>query len=294
MLKVIRAIFKEPLVHFLLAGAVIFLAQDLAGRTGEDPRDQILLTQGDIEHLAANFTRMRQRPPSPEEIEGLIEDHIREEVYYREAMALGLDKDDTVIRRRLRQKLEFVSEDVNSAPEPAEAELKTYFRENVDRFRAERRYTFSHVYLNPDRHRDDLEAATDKLLGSLPRGQGTDLSGLGDPLMLDPHFRDVSESEIIKQFGAEFAASLGALPDQAWAGPIKSGYGIHFVFVSGRSDAGTPGFEDVRKDVLREWTNARRLAANDQFYQELLSKYEVVIERAATGPKVSRLAEADK
>jgi parvulin-like peptidyl-prolyl cis-trans isomerase-like protein len=284
-----KQILREPLVHFLLLGATLFVAYSLMGQpaSGGAPR-KIVITQGQIDSLLTGFTKTWQRPPTTEEMAGLVRDLVREEVYCREAMAMGLEKDDTVIRRRLRQKLEFVSDDVAALAEPTDADLNAYLQAHPDTFRIPQLYTFSHVYLNPEKHGEGLARDAAELLALLKQtGGNTDASALGDAILLESQFAMVPASEVAKQFGENFAAQLSELTPGQWQGPVKSGYGVHLVRVSERTDGHLPALEEVRDDVRREWTNTQRLEANDKFYQELLKRYTVSIEglEPATEPK---------
>jgi len=282
-----RRLLKEPLLHFLLVGAGLFLAYSLMQREvgGREP-GQIVVTLGEVEQLATSFAKTWQRSPTPEELAGLVRDRVREEVYCREAMALGLDRDDTIIRRRLRQKMEFVSEDIAALVEPTEADLEEYLRAHPDSFRVEPRSTFLQVYFNPERH-DDLPGDVARLLAQLNQPDDeVDASALGDSTLLEAQFVGVPTSEVVKQFGAPFALELGRLQPGRWQGPVESGYGVHLVFVSERTEGHVPALAEVRDAVRREWDNVRRIAANEAFYQELLARYRVTIEglEPADGP----------
>jgi PPIC-type PPIASE domain len=285
---------REPLVHFLLLGALIFGAFKLISRETIEP-GKILITQGRIESLETAFSRTWRRPPTATELEGLIRDYVREEVFAREAVALGLDKDDTIIRRRLRQKLEFVSEDVAAHAEPTEEQLRAYLQAHPDTFRGDRRFTFSQVYLDPQRRGANLRRDAAHVLAQLGHsGTKVDPATLGDSLMLENEFKALPASEVVKQFGEKFAASLGEMTTGQWHGPIESGFGMHLVSVSERTGGSLPALEDVRAAVRREWTNARRMEANEKFYQTLLQRYTVTIERpeVAHSTDGKQLAEA--
>ena len=251
------------------------------------------MTQGQIEHLVTGFAKAWQRPPAPEELAGLIRDQVREEVYCREAMAMGLDKDDTIIRRRLRQKLEFVSNDIAGMAEPTDADLNAYFQAHPETFRLEPRFTFRHVYLNPEKHRDSLARDATQLLAQLNQaGGGADLSVLGDSFLLEHQFTAVPASEVVKQFGAKFAQKLSGLSPGQWQGPVESGYGVHLVLVSERTEARLPTLVEVRPAVRHEWANTQRLKANEKFYQDLLKRYTVTIERSEPVETERKLAQA--
>jgi hypothetical protein len=288
-----KPILKEPLLHFLLLGAAIFVAYSLVSKRSSGEPGKIVISAGQVAVMAEGFTRAWQRPPTREELEGLIRDRVQEEVYYREAMALGLDKDDTIIRRRLRQKMEFVTDDIAALAEPTDDELTAYLKSQADAFRVQRRFTFSHVYLNPERRGQNLARDTAQLLAQLRQaGAKADFSDLGDSFLLEHRFEAAPASEVAKQFGEKFATELGKLAPGEWHGPIESGYGTHLVFVSERTEGRVPALAEVRDLVQREWTNARRLETNEKFYAELLKRYSVTIERPqpVEGPK--KVAEA--
>jgi PPIC-type PPIASE domain len=285
-----REIFREPLLHFLLLGALIFAVFKLISSETSQP-GKILITQGRIESLETVFSRTWRRPPSANELEGLIRDYVREEVFAREAVALGLDKDDMIIRRRLRQKLEFISEDVAAQAEPTDEQLRAYLKEHPEAFRRDRRFTFSQVYLDPQRRGPNLNRDAAQTLAELRRaGSKVDILALGDSLILDNEFKDLAASELVKQFGEKFAARLGEMPTGQWQGPIESGFGVHLVLLSERTGGSPPALEDVRAAVRREWTNARRMEANEKFYRTLLQRYIVTIER----PEVAKNSDGNQ
>jgi hypothetical protein len=271
---------REPLFHFLLLGAALFILFNFVNKQGSEEPERIVVTTGQIQHLSSTFTRTWQRPPTQQELAGLIQDYIREEVLYREATALGLDRDDTVIRRRLRQKMEFVSEDVAAKVEPTDEELRDYLVQHPEKFREEDRFTFSQVFLDPDRRGNSLESDLEDILAKLNNiGTKIDISALGDGLLLEHNFKSATASEINKLFGEKFASQLSRLEPGKWQGPIKSGYGVHLVFIEERTKGRIPPLDGVRAAVRREWANERRLEANDKFYKDLLKRYTVVIEQ---------------
>ena len=238
--------------------------------------------------MVEGFSRTWQRPPTGEELRGLVRERVRDEVYCREAMALGLDKDDTVIRRRLRQKMEFVSDDIALQNEPTDADLTAYQQAHPDAFRVEQRFTFRQVYLNPEKHGDHLARDATELLAQLNRAGGrADVSALGDSFLLEHAFAATPASEVAKQFGEDFAAQLGELAPGRWQGPIESGYGVHLVLVSERTEGHVPALAEVRDAVHREWANARQMEAKENLYEAMLKRYAVVIESPES-------AEADK
>jgi hypothetical protein len=273
-----KRILREPLLHFLLLGTAVFVAYSLVTKPSSDEPGKIVISEGQIAAMAEGFTRTWRRPPTREEIEGLIRDRVQEEVYCREALALGLDKEDTIIRRRLRQKMEFVTDDVAALAEPTDDELSAYLKAHADAFRVQRQFTFSQVYLNPERHGENLARDTQQLLAQLQQASdNADVSELGDSFLLEHKFQSLPASEAVKQFGEKFAAKLGELPTGQWQGPVESGYGVHLVWISERTEGRVPPLAEVRDAVRREWSNTRRLEANEKFYQELLKRYVVTI-----------------
>jgi hypothetical protein len=277
-----KKLLKEPLLHFFVLGALLFVAYLLvAGPEGGEGSRKIVVTTGQIEHLAAGFAALWERPPTDAELKGLIDDWVREEIATREAIAMGLDKDDTVIRRRLRQKLEFVSDDIVAQIKPTDADLNAYLHAHPESFRVDPRITFSQVYLDPAKHGDHLARDAARVLAELQHaGPKADTTLFGDPLLLGHTLQSTPTSEVAKQFGDEFAAALDALSPGQWHGPLRSSLGVHLVLVSKRTDGYLPTLADVREDVRREWENARRLQGNEEFYQALLKRYTVIVESA--------------
>jgi hypothetical protein len=276
----LRKLLREPLLHFLLLGATIFAAYSLISKPADREPGKIVVTRGQLESLAVSFALTSQRRPTREEWEGLIRDRVREEVYYREAIALGLDKDDTIIRRRLAQKMEFVANDVAAARTPTDAELNAYLLAHPDKFREKQRFTFTQVYLDPKKYGEKLARHAAELESQLNQNPAADVSRVGDALMLDSKFDALPADEIAKLFGEKFATSLADLPPGHWQGPIESAYGAHLVLVSNRGEPRMPALIEVRDAVEREWTNAKRLEANEKAYGELLKHYIVSVEPA--------------
>jgi len=283
-------LLREPLLHFLLLGVAIFVAYGLVSPRGSDEPDTIVVTSGRVDNLAAGFAALWGRRPTDAELDGLIEDWVREEIATREALALGLDKDDPVIRRRLRQKLEFLSEDAAAPTAPTDADLAAYLQAHPETFFVEPRLTFRQVYLDPQQHRDRIDRDSAQLLARLTQhGEEIDASLSGDTTLLPAALDDVAASEVAKQFGAPFAATLLELPVGRWEGPVESSYGVHLVRVGARTEGHLPELSDVRDAVQSEWENARRQDATATFYRELRERYTVTVQgdTAADHPRVA-------
>jgi hypothetical protein len=288
-------LLREPLVHFLLLGAALFLLFAMVGDSDGAPTDRIVISNGRIEQLTEIFMRTWQRPPTEEELAGLIENHIRDEVYYREALAMGLDRDDTIVRRRLRQKLEFLTDDLVTAVDPTPEELETYFDEYADAFRLPARVSFQQIYFNPDRRGEQTVADAESLLARLAAADSVvDPAALGDPLLLPGDLTLASEAEVAQRFGRDFAVAVAELPVGRWSGPVESGFGQHLVLIGQRQPGSLPPLVEVRESVEREWRNARHEEATETFYGRLRERYDISIEYPATlegdeGPKLAEV-----
>jgi hypothetical protein len=280
--------FREPLVHFVAIGAALFLFFQWGGGGSGPTSHRIVLTAGQIEHLAASFAQTWQRPPVETELKGLIDDWVREEIAAREAMAMGLDRDDTIIRRRLRQKLEFLMEDDAAATPPTEADLQAWLDAHAAVYAVEPEISLCQVYVSVDRRGAAAEADAARLLAEL-RTLGPDaaVETLGDPLMLPQDLERISTGEIGRTFGEEFAQGVMAAPVGRWSGPVRSGFGLHLVLVRERTAARQPALDEVRPAVERDVLADRRRRQLAATYEALVAKYTVVIERPAAADRAT-------
>jgi hypothetical protein len=272
-------ILKDPLLHFLLIGAALFLVFGLfKGRAGNE-ENKIIITFGDIEALQASFSRTWQRPPTDDELSGLIEDKVRDEIAYREAVAMGLDQDDAVIRRRLRMKMELLVEDIAGLSSPTDEELAAFLQKNRDSFRQEPQVSFKQVYLNSEKRGVNVMEEAQKMLADLAAaGPGADPESFSDPNMLPKEFPLYYASDIEKLFGGSFANDLLQVEPGEWTGPVISSYGLHLVFVRETIPGRDPELSEVHEEVEREWTAKRRREFKDETYKKLRQRYTVVIE----------------
>ena len=275
---------REPLLHFLLLGVLLFaLFQWLGGDSGPQS-SRITVSQARVQQLATAFTKVWQRPPTEAELKGLVDDYVREEIAYREAVAMGLDRDDTIIRRRLRQKLEFLVEDAASATPPTEAELQAFLDAHPDQFSVQPQVSFRHVYVDPSAGGDARTRAQDLLRRLQDAGPEARIDDVGDPIMLDPEVPLLRQDEVARLFGAEFAAQVATLPPGRWEGPVQSGYGLHLVMLRESVTGRAAALEEVRREVERELLGQRRREQLAAMYDELLGKYSVTIEGPSTQP----------
>ena len=242
-------LLREPLLQFLVLGGVLFALFSIVDRKEADAPAKIVVSTARVAQLADSFTRTWRRPPTEQELQDLIENHIREEVFYREGQAAGLDRDDVVIRRRVRQKMEFIVEDMVDA-EPTEEQLANHLATYPERFRVEDRLTFRHVFLSATRRADTIEGAVKQVANVLAHADASvDTGVLGDPFLLGEDFSGVLQSEVARTFGESFAKQLSVLKQGRWQGPISSSFGRHFVFVNERAQGGLPPLNVVRQAV---------------------------------------------
>ena len=258
---------QDPLLAFLVLGAAIFATSTLLG--GASAAQTIQVDQAEINRLQEQWRAQMGRAPSEAELQGLVEQFIREEIYYREALRLSLDQGDVIVRRRLVQKLTFLTEDIATSQPPSEAEQRAFYEANPERYRLPARYSFRHRYFSSDRRAnaqaDALAAQTDP---SLP----------ADPFMLQRAYAERSLREIGDLFGRDFAATLTTLqPAPSWQGPLRSAYGWHLVQVEKVLPEALPPFAQVAARAANDLTTQRRKDANAAYYEELRSRYQVVL-----------------
>jgi hypothetical protein len=283
---------REPLLHFLLIGLLLFgvYAYTNRGRIGIESRKQIVLSFDELRTMTAYFQSQWHRLPTPEEFQAMVEDKIKEEVLYREGLVMGLDKDDTIVKRRMAQKVQFLAEDVAAAHEPSVAELKAWFEKNTDKFALPSRYSFRHIYFSPDKRgtntHDDAAKALAKIAG---QPEDSTLIASADRFMFQDYYGDRTPSAIAKEFGPQFAVALEKITPGSWQGPIESGFGWHLVFVDTVIPDRIPIFEEVESEVKTAWLGQQKAQAWQEAYQEMRAKYTVLLpappdKQTATAP----------
>ena len=267
---------------------MLFFVYDLVAKRSVETPEKIVVSTSRITNLGDGFARTWRRPPSKEELDGLIENYIRDEVFYRAGRAAGLDRDDAVVRRRVRQKMEFLAEQI-SVPEPTEAQLIDFLKSHSERFRTDDHVTFRQVFLNPSRRIGTIDRDLQQVKAVLSNASTTtDGVALGDPFIPGEEFSAVSLRDTAATFGESFARQVFAAEQGRWQGPITSTYGLHFIFINERTNGSVPSLDAVRAAVGREWANARRIEAEQKFYQSLRNRYEVVVEGVPSDASAGR------
>ncbi len=288
-----KRLLREPLVHFLLLGAVLFAVYVYTerGRGGVEPSKQIQLTLDDLTQLAVVFQSQWRRDPTPEEFGRLVENRVQEEVLYREGLAMGLDKDDTIVKRRMAQKVQFLAEDVGAAHEPTTTELRAWYEKNSDKFQQPPRVSFRHLYFSPDRRgaraRQDAETALAKLAGQ-PEDSKLAAS-LADPFMFQEYYRERAPEFLGKEFGPRFAIAVPKLPPGSWQGPLESGFGWHLVFVDTLIPGRVPPFEEIEGDVKTAWLAEQKTIAWEKAYKDMRAKYTVLVPAPPEAESAARI-----
>lgn len=273
---------REPLLHFLLIGAALFVFYNMQTDDSADDSNSIVITESDIDRLITLWEKKWQRLPTKTELEGLVEAQIREEVLYREALAMGLDQNDTIVRRRLAQKVEFISADLASQAEPSDADLQTYLDAHAEKFAVPARISFQQIYLNADQRGDQVNKDAQRLLDELTRSAASvDIMAAGDSFMFGQQHEQLTEHGVARLFGQQFAEKIFELPVGAWQGPVVSGYGLHLVYVDAKSEAKASTLDEVRNKVRDEWLAQQRRKLDQVFYSELRKRYDIVVEPVA-------------
>ena len=282
----LRRFLRDPLLIFLVIGVAVFGLDRMAGGVFDPESRSILVTREQVIRLADLWSAQIGRLPTAAELDSLVEDHVREEILVREAARMGLDQDDTIVRRRLAQKMSFLIEDTIVVDEVSDADLAGYFEENADRYGDAQRFTLRHVYVSPDRRGSDEEAArvAEEILeqlraeGNTAAPENTLWRRLGDPFMLRREYGRRTAVDLAELFGGAFVDGLASLPVGEWAGPVESAYGFHVVRLSARTEAKPAVFEEVRRRVLEDARRDARDAANREAHERLRERYRVEIE----------------
>jgi hypothetical protein len=272
---------REPLLQFVVIGLLLFAGDRALNPGSERSRDsgRIEVTDSDLRQLEVAWTAQWRRPPTPEEMHNLVAARVREEILYREALALGLDKDDTIVKRRLAQKMEFLAEDVSGLREPAPDELRSWYGKHGERFALPGRRSFRHLYFSLDRRgaraRDDAARARQRLAGAPVDGA----AGLADPFMFQDHYADRTPEQVAGVFGVRFAETLFQLEPGAWQGPVESGLGWHLVWVTSSAPGRVPAFEEVEGAVRAAWMDEQRAETRRRAFETMAAHYQVILPR---------------
>ena len=271
-----RRLLQEPILHFLLIGIVLFVVY---GKVAAPNRagTSIVVSEAMVDEMAREHEARWTRKPSDQELAGLVDAYVRDEILYREGLALGLDRDDALIKRRVRQKFEVIAEEQSAREPPSDADLTAYITENEGRFLLPATVSFEQIFLDNARIPADVERAVAAARVAL--AHGADPNELGRVSMLPSRVENAAQDLIARDFGTGFAGQVETALLGRWSGPIESSFGAHLVRVTARTPTALPELDRIGRMVPRaEWENERRTSSRSDSYQKLRSQYTVVIE----------------
>ncbi len=282
-------LLREPLLHFILIGAGLFFLFNQIGNPVINNDKKIVISKSDVDGLAKTWLRKNGRPPSAQEQEQQLKYYIREQVLYREAMAMGLDNNDPIVRRRLAKKMGYLFNDLNFIPKPETAELELYLAENREKFTRSAAISFSQIYLSSDHRTENITNEAKKILVKLNNSSSKDLPTMnevmkmGDRSLLPFKFNNTRKKQIANMFGAEFSKQVFSIPadslkENRWQGPFKSAYGLHLVYVHTRIESREYPLNEIRERVAKAWRVSKQKEANELFYQSLRQDYEILMD----------------
>lgn len=282
---------KEPFFHFLLIGAGIFLLYTVTANEPENEETRIEVSSARADRMVTLWEKRWNRPPTEEEFNGLTEQYVNEEVLYREALAMGIEKDDPVVRRRLAQKVRFISNDIVTIETPPDTVLQTYLDTHASKYQLAGKVTFKHIYFNPAKHGADMEDEAKALLVELRENNNSiDMQSVGDSFLHGTAFSELKKFELKRLFGKAFAKALLEQKTGEWQGPLTSSYGLHIVYIDAKIASKTATLEMAKQSVLEDWMSDERKKVNAAFVQNLRKRYNVQIAKPSTAflsPKLS-------
>ncbi|AIL61733.1 peptidyl-prolyl cis-trans isomerase [Pseudomonas alkylphenolica] len=285
-LSLIKRCLRQPLLHFLVAGFALFVLYGGLHRStvNQDPQ-RVEITPEVVQRIAISWLARWQRPASEQQLQALIDDYVKEEILYREALKLGLDKDDTIIRRRLAQKMDFLAEDVASLREPAPGVLEAWYNQHQDQYSPPPLATFRHLFFAMDKRGSDAQVQAQAALSGLTDKN----SGEGDAFMFKSAYTEQSQDQVARVFGSKFALSLFQQTPGSWVGPVESGFGWHLVWIDTLAKLPAPAFETVAQQVKSDWLSEQRSESKRTNFDALKARYEVVVMMPASGSGIAAI-----
>ncbi len=269
-----QRLLREPLIHFLILSVLLFALYGWLNRNALQAPDEVVVEQSRVAALRTQFARVWQRQPTRDELQGLIDAWVRDEIIYRQGLAAGMERDDEVVRRRVVQKMLFMIDGM-AADVPSEADLQDWLAKHPDSYRVAPGYTLQQIYFDPARHRDRLDGTIAAAIAELKRNPQ---ARFGDPTQLPSTLDQVPADLVARDFGKSFADALAQLPDGRWVGPVVSGFGVHLVRIDERTPGRVPALVEVRQAVERDLLSAQSRQASDEYYQVARKRYAVKVE----------------
>ena len=270
----LKRILQEPLLHFAVVGSLLFFYLSSNDVT---TKPQVVISEGRINQLTAQFSKTRQRTPSAEELKALIDNQVREDLAFKHGTQMGLVENDSIIKRRVQQKLEFMLNDSIASIEPSREELQAYLDTHQDKFIIAPVYSFKHIYINPEKHE-----STNAFIAELKKENLDEVyQDRGDTIMLESEYIDIGSLQIARLFGRKFTENLDTITLNKWQGPVKSGFGLHLVIIDKKTSEHVATLNEMELEIKRNYRIAAQKQAIDAFYQELQKEYSVTVEKEA-------------
>lgn len=270
-----KKIIKEPFSHFILFGITLFLLYGLVN-DNSNSKDTIIINDFDVSTLISKWEMQWKRQPTEQELQNLIAQNIKQEVYYQEALKMNLDHNDEIIKRRLAQKMQFLSNDIAALIEPSDDDLGKYYKDHSDKYLSPPSYSLYQITFSPDKRIDNYKDASETLQ-QFPNATFKEMKSWGDSLPFNYFFENVSANELRLQLGSKFSTALKKQEINKWVGPIPSGFGYHLVFITEKNVPNLSDFESVKKNVIRDYEYDRQKEMDKTIYHELKKKYEIDI-----------------
>ena len=256
-------------MHFVLLGGLVFFAHRVL--FGAPPSEYVAPKDAPVEQLREDWFAARGALPSAEEESALVQEWVEDEILYRRAIELGLDQNDTIVRRRLVQRMRFFLEDTYRVEPPTDSELQAWLEQHPHEFAMPAKVSFTHRFFSRGKRGAELTADARSALGTLQNDSAAVVEG--DAFFRGSTFEDITPAEIKRAFGSEFEERIAGLPLEQWMGPVKSSYGLHLVYVRSRTSAEAPKLETVRDEVERDWLEAERDRHNEEALAKLRARY---------------------
>ena len=271
-----KKIFKEPFIHFILIGAALFLLYGMVNKTS-DSKNTIVINDFDVESIISKWEMQWKRLPTEQELQKLIELNIKQEIFYQEALKMNLDHNDEIIKRRLAQKMEFLSNDIASLVEPTDEDLEKYFQEHIEKYQLPYSYSLYQITFSRDKREDNYKDALE-VLEKFPDASFEEMNRKGDNLPFSYFFENINADELGLQLGSKFSEALQQQETGKWTGPIPSGFGYHLIYIINKENPKAPEFESVKNAVLRDYEFDMQNNVKEQIYEELKKNYTIQLD----------------
>jgi len=268
-----KKLFREPIVHFLLMGLGLFLLYGIVNRRTDD-ESTILIDDFDMNNIIASWEMQWKRLPTDEELKNLIQQNIKQEIFYQEALKMNLDHNDEIIKRRLAQKMQFLSNDLASINEPTDEELEKYYDKHFENYLTPYLFSFYQIVFSPD-NRENAKQDAEIIMSQIDNDSFAEIKTKGDRLPFPFFFENTNADALNRQLGVNFSESLEHIDTGTWVGPIQSGFGYHLIYLTEKTGPQIPDFESVKDDLLRDMEYDNQKNLNDLIFKELKKNYSI-------------------